>query len=144
MSQSIQPLAVTMFLVEILRSMFGSSSNDEYTRLGDSAAILEAVAERTDGSVDFQIELGMPELIDRGNTTQDLWVTIPTSTENGPDPADLEFDLPAGAEDQTADLFKVMDFVGIEGIESLHEMVGETVPAMMENGVPVPAFDFSE
>lgn len=129
-------------MLGFIANLFSSNdSNQSGTDiLGDAGAIVEAVTERTDMGYEVQITLGDPQLVDRGNFTQDLYVEIPTSTENGPDPADLEYDLPDGIEDAEAELFELLDVFGIDTVADLDQLAGQTVPGEMMLGHPVPDF----
>ena len=132
--------------IPVLGRLFGSNDNDNENNyggveLGGAGAVFEAITERTDMGYEIQIELGEPRLIDRGNVTEDLYVVIPPSTTNGPNPADLEYDLPDGIEDAGAELYSILDAFGIEKISDVEQLAGKTVPGEQVNGVPVPNFD---
>lgn len=122
-----------------LRSLFGSSTDSK--TLGGADAVFDAITERTDMGYSIHITLGEPELVDRGTLTEDLFVVIPTSTDHGVDPANLEYDLPDGMEDATAEFYDLLNAFGIEKIADVFDLDGKTVPATRENGTPVPAFD---
>lgn len=124
----------------ILERLFGRNAL-EATNLGGAGAVFEAITERTDMGYEIQIELGEPRLIDRGNVTEDLFVVIPTVTENGPNPADLEYDLPDGIEDVESELYEVLDAFGIEKIADVDQLAGQVVPGEVMGGVPVPKFE---
>jgi len=132
-----------MFLIGRLFNRLFSSNDDplDYLDLGGADAVFNAIAERTDSGFEVQIELGEPRLIDRGELTEDLYVVIPTRTENGPDPADLEFDLPDGIEDAAAEFFDLLDAFGIEKVADVFELSGQSVPGERVNGTVVPNFD---
>jgi len=132
-----------MFLIgRLFNRLFSSNDDDplDYLDLGGADAVFNAIAERTDSGFEVQIELGEPRLIDRGELTEDLYVVIPTYTENGPDPADLEFDLPDGIEDAAAEFFDLLDAFGIEKVADVFELSGQSVPGERVNGTVVPNF----
>jgi hypothetical protein len=128
-----------------IRNLLFRRSNDDdpldYLDLGGADAVFNAIAERTDSGFEVQIELGEPRLIDRGELTEDLYVVIPTYTANGPDPANLEFDLPDGIEDAAAEFFDLLDAFGIEKVADVFELSGQSVPGERVNGTVVPNFD---
>ncbi|QRD99698.1 hypothetical protein VOLN27_73 [Halorubrum virus VOLN27B] len=127
-----------------IRNLLFRRSNDDdldYLDLGGAEAVFNAITERTDSGFEVQIELGEPRLIDRGELTEDLYVVIPTYTENGPNPADLEFDLPDGIEDASAEFFDLLDAFGIEKVADVFELSGMSVPGERVNGTVVPKFD---
>ena len=127
-----------------IRNLLFRRSNDDnldYLDLGGAEAVFNAITERTDSGFEVQIELGEPRLIDRGELTEDLYVVIPTYTANGPDPADLEFDLPDGIEDASAEFFELLDAFGIEKVADVFELSGMSVPGERVNGTVVPKFD---
>lgn len=127
--------------IPILGWLFGGNDNENAQDLGGAGAVFEAITERTDMGYEIQIQLGEPRLIDRGNVTEDLYVVIPTSTENGPDPADLEYDLPDGIEDAEAELYNILDAFGIDKIADIGDLAGAAVPGEQVNGAPVPNFE---
>ena len=133
-----------MFLIgRLFNRLFSSNDDDDpldYLDLGGADAVFNAIAERTDSGFEVQIELGEPRLIDRGELTEDLYVVIPTYTDNGPDPADLEFDLPDGIEDAAAEFFDLLDAFGIEKVADVFELSGQSVPGERVNGTVVPNF----
>ncbi len=122
----------------------GSNDNQDYVDLGGSDAVFEALFERTDTGLEFQIEFGEPRLIDRGNMTEDLFVVIPTTTDVGPDPADLEYDLPDGVEDATAEFLDILELFEIEKLADLGDLEDKIVPGTKENGTVAPDFNSIE
>ncbi|AAL54953.2 hypothetical protein HfxHF1_245 [Halophage HF1] len=126
----------------ILNRLFGSNDDDrDYHDLGGADAVFNAITERTDSGFEVQIELGEPRLIDRGELTEDLYVVIPTYTENGPNPADLEFDLPDGIGDASAEFFDLLDAFGIEKVADVFDLRGKSVPGERMSGTVVPKFN---
>ncbi|WP_206668654.1 hypothetical protein [Halorubrum depositum] len=130
------------YLNRLFDRLFGSNDDDfDYLDLGGAEAVFNAIAERTDSGFEAQVTLGEPRLIDRGELTEDLYVVIPTYTENGPDPADLEFDLPDGIEDASTEFFDLLDAFGIEKVADVFELAGQSAPGVRVNGTVVVDFD---
>lgn len=125
-------------LFTYLRKLFDRSDSIE---LGDADAVFQAITERSETGYEIQIQLGEPYLIDRGKVTEDLFVVIPTSTENGPDPADLEYDLPDGIEDSGAEFYSLLDAFNIDTVSDIEQLIGKTVPGEKVNGTPIPKFE---
>jgi hypothetical protein len=132
-----------MYLIDLLFGRFRRSNDEplEYRELGGAEAVFNAIAERTNSGFEAQITLGEPRLIDRGELTEDLHVVIPTSTDNGPDPADLEYDLPDGIEDASAEFFALLDAFNIEKVADVFELSGQTAPGVRVNGTVAVDFE---
>lgn len=125
-----------------LRSLFSSNETEINNVLGGADEVFNAILEHTDGSARYVVQLGEPELVDRGGRfASDFTVRIPTSTATGePEPPNVEYDLPKG-EDENADLFDLLDLYNIDQISDLADLQGESVIATFEDGTLSLRFD---
>jgi len=125
----------------ILRSLWPFGSNDN--EFGNADAVFDAISERSAFGFKYVGEFGEPDVVDRGGVyTTDLHVVVPLTTESGdPTPANLEYDLPEGLEDATADFFKVLEKFGIEDLSRLGDIQGKNIPLDFQDGTLVPLWD---
>lgn len=124
----------------ILQRLWPGSSNDE---IGNAEAVFDAISERSTLGFDYVGTLGEPDVVDRGgNYTTNLHVIIPFTTEPGdPSPPDLEYPLPDGLEDATAEFYEVLDLFGIDDLTELGSIQGKNVPLDFQDGALVPLWD---
>lgn len=128
-------------MISWLKQFFGSSSTDT---IGNAAAVFDAIAEQSEFGFKYVGTLGEPDVVDRGGEySTELNVIVPLSTDNPdyPDPADLEFPLPDGLEDEAAEFFDLLDRFGIEDLSLLGDVEGKNVPLALDNGTLVPLWE---
>lgn len=109
---------------------------------GDSNAVVQAIMEQAD-TIDVGI-LGEPDVVNRGSDlSPDPKVVVPlrNSIPSGPNPADLEFDLPNGPGDERSEFFNLLDLYSIEKIADMSELEGKNVPLANISGVVIPDFE---
>lgn len=117
------------------------SGNDT---IGDAAAVFDAIAEQSDFGWKYVGELGEPDVVDRGGEyTTELHVIVPLTIDNDdyPDPADLEYPLPEGLEDEAAEFFDILDLFGIDDLSLLGDIEGKNVPLALSNGTFEPLWE---
>jgi hypothetical protein len=112
--------------------------------IGNADAVFDAIAEQSNFGFKYVGTLGEPDVVDRGGEyTTELNVVVPLTTENPdyPDPANLEFPLPEGMEDESAGFFDLLDRFGIDDLSLLGDVEGKNVPLSLENGTLVPLWE---
>lgn len=128
-------------IAAILSKLFSSNETDDPSVLGGSDAVFQAVLEHTDEDIRYTIELGEPQLVDRGRAYKTEYnVKIPTESDPGaPDVADLEYPIPMNGEGfEGTEFAELLEFFGIEEIANLDEVEGAVVFGVVEDGTLVP------
>lgn len=127
-------------MLRYIRNLFGFGSTDTTPSevIGGADEVFHAILENMDDGRLYTVELGEPELIDRGGEfATDYMVRIPTRTPgNDPEPPNIEYDLPDGEIEETSnDLFDLLSLYGIDEVADLSALEGKTVPAIFESGI---------
>jgi hypothetical protein len=131
-------------MIASLKNKLFSSNDTDPNVLGGSDAVFQAILEHTDEEHRYTIELGEPELVDRGRAYKtEYMVKIPAESDPGaPDVADLEYPIPMNGEGfADTEFAELLEFFCIEEIAGLDEIEGAIVFGEIENGTLFPVLN---
>ena len=129
-------------MFKFLNRFFRRTDDSIDNVIGGADAVFTAILEHADGEQRYIVELGEPQLVDRGGQySNDLMVRIPTFTQDGePDPPNVEYNIPSG-EDGESGLFDLLDAYDIDQVADIAQLEAKTVVGELEDGTITLRFD---